>query len=72
MICCPDFDRLLDRDLARNAQPHQLSNGTIITEIDTEFFLVFGDDRHQFVGLNYCPFCGRVLSRQLWNREKKK
>ena len=22
--------------------------------------------------LNYCPFCGRVLSRELWNLEKKK
>ena len=60
------------RDLARHAQPYQLSNGTIITEIDTEYYFVFGDDRHQFVGLNYCPFCGRVLSRQLWNLEKKK
>ena len=33
---------------------------------------MFGDDRHQFVGVNYCPFCGRVLSRELWNLEKKK
>jgi hypothetical protein len=24
------------------------------------------------VGINYCPFCGRVLSRGLWNLEKKK
>jgi hypothetical protein len=72
MTCCSEFDRLLDRDLARCAQPQQLSNGTIVNEIDTEYFLVFGDERHQFVGLNYCPFCGRVLSRGLWNLEKKK
>ena len=72
MSCCPDFDRLMDQDLAANAQPHQLSNGTIITDIDTEYFLVFGDDRHRYVGIHYCPFCGRVLSRQLWNLEKKK
>ena len=76
MTCCAQFDKLLDRDLARHAQPHQLTNGAIITEIDTEYFFVFGDlyqgDRHQFVGLNYCPFCGRVLSRGLWNLEKKK
>ena len=72
MTCCLEFDRLLDRDQARFAQPHQLSNGTILTEIDTEYFLVFGEERHQFVGLNYCPFCGRVLSRGLWNLEKKK
>ena len=72
MICCDRMDKLMDRDLVRQAQPHQLSNGTIITDIDTEFFFVFGDDRHQFVGMNYCPFCGRVLSRELWNQEKKK
>ena len=71
MTCCSEFDRLLDRDLARYAQPQQLSNGTIVNEIDTEYFLVFGEQRHQFVGLNYCPFCGRVLSRGLWNLEKK-
>lgn len=72
MSCCPEMGRLLDRDLARNAQPHQLANGTIITDIDTEYFLVFGDERHQYVGMHYCPFCGRVLSRELWNLEKKK
>jgi nitrite reductase/ring-hydroxylating ferredoxin subunit len=72
MICGDDFDQHMDRDLARKAQPHQLSNGSIITEIDTEFFLVFGGERHQFAGVNYCPFCGRALSRGLWNREKKK
>ena len=59
MACCPQLDRMLDRDLVKNAQPYQLSNGTIITDIDTEFFLVFGEER-------------RVLSRELWNLEKKK
>ena len=72
MTCCPPFERLMDLELARHAEPWQLSNGTIVTDIDTEYFLVFGDDRHQFVGLNYCPFCGRALSRGLWNLEKKK
>jgi hypothetical protein len=72
MACCENFERLLDRELACRAQPHQLSNGTIITDIDTEYFLVFGEERHQFVGLHYCPFCGRALSRELWNLEKKK
>jgi hypothetical protein len=72
MTCCADLERLMDRELARFAQPYQLSNGTIINEIDTEYFLVFGEERHQFVGMHYCPFCGRVLSRGLWNLEKKK
>ena len=43
-----------------------------ITEMDTEYFLVFGEERHQYAGMNYCPFCGRILSRALWNLEKKK
>ncbi len=73
MTCCSELDKLMDLELARHAQPHQLSNGRIITEIDTEYFLVFGtEDRHSFAGINYCPFCGRALSRGLWNLEKKK
>lgn len=72
MNCCPEMDKLMDRGLACHSQPYQLSNGTIITDIDTEYFLVFGEERHQFAGLHYCPFCGRALSRQLWNLEKKK
>jgi hypothetical protein len=72
MTCCEELERLIDGDMARFAQPHQLTNGTIVNEIDTEYYLVFGEDRHRFVGVNYCPFCGRVLSRGLWNREKKK
>jgi hypothetical protein len=72
MTCCTELDRLIDRDLARYAQPQQLSNGTIVNEIDTEYFLVYGEERHRYVGINYCPFCGRVLSRGLWNLEKKK
>ena len=72
MTCCAQFDKLLARGLARHAQPYHLNNGIIITEIDTEYFFVFGDDRHLFVGLNYCPFCGKILSRELWNLEKKK
>jgi len=72
MTCCDEFERLTDRDMARHAQPHQLTNGRILTEIDTEYYLVFGDERHSFVGINYCPFCGRVLSRGLWYLEKKK
>jgi hypothetical protein len=54
---------MMERGLAEHAQPHQLSGGTIITEIDTEYFLVFGEEPRRFAGVNYCPFCGRVLSR---------
>jgi hypothetical protein len=72
MTCCDELARLMDGEMARHAQPYQLSDGRILTEIDTEYFLVFGEERHRFVGINYCPFCGRALSRGLWNLEKKK
>ena len=72
MFCCDELRHLSDNDLLRVAPVHQLTNGRILTEIDTEYFLVFGSDRPSYVGLNYCPFCGRVVSRGLWNLEKKK
>jgi hypothetical protein len=72
MTCCAELERLMDRGLACHSQASRLENGTILTDIDTEFFLVFGDERRRYVGLHYCPFCGRVLSRELWNLEKKK
>ena len=72
MTCCAELERLMDRSLACHEQPSRLENGTILTDIDTEYFLVFGEERHRYVGMHYCPFCGRVLSRELWNLEKKK
>jgi hypothetical protein len=63
---------LADQDMVRIALPHRLPAGRFLTEIDTEYFLVFGGDRPSYVGMHYCPFCGRVVSRELWNREKKK
>jgi hypothetical protein len=72
MVCCDELQQLADRGLLRIGPVHTLRDGRILNEIDTEYFLVFGDTRPSFVGLNYCPFCGRVISRGLWNLEKKK
>jgi hypothetical protein len=72
MVCCDDLSALADRDFLRVGPIHTLSDGRIITEIDTEYFLRFGDERPSYAGLNYCPFCGRAISKNLWNREKKK
>ena len=58
--------------MGRVSPKHLLRNGRIVNDIDTEYFLAFGEGRLSFVGINYCPFCGRVLSRGLWNQEKKK
>ncbi|MBL8231463.1 MAG: hypothetical protein JNL98_23410 [Bryobacterales bacterium] len=72
MLCCDELQDLVDREMVRVGPIHTLTNGRILTEIDTEYFLVFGSERPSYVGLNYCPFCGRVISRGLWNLEKKK
>jgi hypothetical protein len=72
MTCCGDLQKLMDLELVRYGPPHRLPNGRILTEIDTEYFFVFGEERPSYAGIHYCPFCGRVLSRELWNREKKK
>lgn len=63
---------LVDREMVRVGPLHTLASGRIITEIDTDYHFKFGEDRPTYVGINYCPFCGRALSRNLWNREKKK
>ena len=72
VTCCQDFEDLVERDLARVAPMHLLTDGRLLNEIDTEFFLAFEQGRRSYVGINYCPFCGRVVSRGLWNKEKKK
>ena len=76
VTCCPELSSLADQDLLRMSPIHMLTNGRILTEIDTEFFLEFGPTdsyrRPTFVGLNFCPFCGRAISKNIWNREKKK
>ncbi|MCC6585331.1 MAG: hypothetical protein IT168_01320 [Bryobacterales bacterium] len=72
MTCCDELATFIDRDFIRVGPVHKLQDGRILTEIDTEYFFVFGSPRPSYVGMNYCPFCGRALSRDLWNREKKK
>jgi hypothetical protein len=72
MSCCDEMTDLVDRGLVRVGPLSTLAGGRIITEINTDYHLRFGDDRPTYVGLHYCPFCGRALSRDLWNREKKK
>ncbi|HUQ92740.1 MAG TPA: hypothetical protein VM120_13755 [Bryobacteraceae bacterium] len=72
MVCCDELRALADRDMLRIGPMHTLRDGRILNEIDTEYFLVFGTERYSYVGMNYCPFCGRVISRGLWNQEKKK
>jgi len=73
MTCCEEFGDLVEREMAVVSPKHLLRAGRIMNEADTEYFLTFGEEgRRSYVGIHYCPFCGRVVSRELWNREKKK
>lgn len=72
MVCCDGLQDLIDREFVRHGPVHTMTNGRIVNEIDTEFFLAFGESRPSYAGINYCPLCGRVISRGLWNLEKKK
>ncbi|MFN7922779.1 MAG: hypothetical protein U0Q16_21920 [Bryobacteraceae bacterium] len=71
MYCCAELGDLVDRGMVE-VGPLQSLTGRILTEFNTDYHLRFGEDRPSFVGMHYCPFCGRTLSRDLWNREKKK
>jgi hypothetical protein len=66
------MENSIDRGFVRYGPLHTLTDGRILTEFDTEYFFVFGAPRPSYVGMHYCPFCGRIVSRDLWNREKKK
>jgi len=56
---------------ARHARPHQLTNGRHHHRDDTEYFLVFGDDRQPVRRRQLLPFCGQSPLARLWNLEKK-
>jgi hypothetical protein len=73
MFCCEGFGELVEREMAVVSPKHLLRDGRILNEADTERFLMYGESgRRSYIGIHYCPFCGRAISRELWNREKKK
>lgn len=51
-------------------RPRQQMRGRILNEVDSDYAASSADERLYF--LNFCPFCGRAISRSVWNAEKKK
>jgi len=47
-------------------------SGRILNDVDSDYAVRSPDDRPNLYLLNYCPFCGRAISRSVWNAEKKK
>jgi hypothetical protein len=52
--------------------PKHLMEGRIRNEIDSDYALRSPDARPSLYPVNFCPFCGRAISRTIWNAEKKK
>jgi len=50
--------------------PRQQMRGRILNDVDSDYAASSPDERLYF--LNFCPFCGRAISRSVWNAEKKK
>jgi hypothetical protein len=46
--------------------------GRILNEVDSDYAVRSPEERPNLFMLNYCPFCGRAISRSVWNAEKKK
>lgn len=71
--CCDQMESALEREVVVNTPIHSITDGRILNDIQTEYFLRGGSDaRYNYLGINYCPFCGRAISLGLWAAEKKK
>ena len=44
----------------------------IYHEIDSDYAARSPEERPNLYPMNFCPFCGRAISRTIWNAEKKK
>lgn len=72
-VCCPTMDEALERAAVVKTAMHRIDDGRIVNDIQTEFFVRGGTEgRYDYLGINYCPFCGRAVSLGLWAAEKKK
>ncbi|MDA2913878.1 MAG: hypothetical protein V3R29_03575 [Candidatus Acidoferrales bacterium] len=72
-VCCDPFDDALERSAVVKTAMNRIEDGRIVNEIYTEFFVRGGmEGRYDYLGINYCPFCGRAVSLGLWAAEKKK
>jgi hypothetical protein len=69
--CCQMLRDAVDGDALLN-QPLRTMHGRILNEIDSDYAVRSPEDRPNLYPINFCPFCGRAVSRTIWNAEKKK
>ena len=73
MFCCQALEEAVDHGWFYYGAKHRIEDGRIVNDINTEYFLRAPSSRgYDYVGMNYCPFCGRAISLGLWAAEKKK
>ena len=73
MVCCDEMLAAMDREIIVHTQKQLIDDGRILNDVNTEYFIRSADAPHyNYLGLNYCPFCGRAISLGLWAAEKKK
>ena len=74
MYCCDDLTAAVDREMIVRTELHLIRDGRVFNDFHTEYFLrgEGPEGAYAYLGFNYCPFCGRALSRGLWAAEKKK
>ncbi len=69
--CCEMLRDAVDGDAILN-QPKLEMRGRLLNEIDSDYAVRSPEDRPNLYCINFCPFCGRAISRTVWNAEKKK
>jgi hypothetical protein len=73
MFCCDELRARIEEGVFFYGPKHRINDGRIVNEIETEYFVRSSASRgYSYIGINYCPFCGRALSTALWAAEKKK
>ncbi len=51
--------------------PRLQMSGRLRNEVDSDYAVRSPEERPNLFPINFCPFCGRALSRTVWNAEKK-
>lgn len=69
--CCQALRQAVEGEAIVNEPKHQM-HGRIRNQVDSDYAVRSPDDRPSLYLINFCPFCGRALSRSVWNAEKKK
>jgi hypothetical protein len=69
--CCETLQEAVEAEAIVNTPLRQM-HGRILNEVDSDYAVRSPEDRPNLFLMNFCPFCGRAISRTIWNAEKKK